>query len=82
MLADGRGSTEIAKELRVGVRSVQRRRQAWREAGQDAVRSHGPVSRPKLRDAMFAVSGRSWPRGVVGRTPASSGDAAAARRRW
>ncbi|MEU0374444.1 helix-turn-helix domain-containing protein, partial [Streptomyces sp. NPDC006283] len=35
MFADGRGSTEIAKELRVSVRSVQRWRRAWQEAGQD-----------------------------------------------
>ncbi|MEU4359231.1 helix-turn-helix domain-containing protein [Streptomyces virginiae] len=48
MFADGRGSTEIAKELQVSVRSVQRWRRAWREAGQDAVRSRGPASRPRL----------------------------------
>ncbi|MEU2517015.1 helix-turn-helix domain-containing protein, partial [Streptomyces syringium] len=53
--AAGRGSTEIAKELRVSVRSVQRWREAWREAGQDAVRSRGPASRPKLNDVLFAV---------------------------
>ncbi|MEU7068516.1 helix-turn-helix domain-containing protein, partial [Streptomyces sp. NPDC046161] len=41
MFAEGRGSTEIAKELRVSVRSVQRWRRAWREAGQDGVRSRG-----------------------------------------
>ncbi|MYV92432.1 helix-turn-helix domain-containing protein, partial [Streptomyces sp. SID1034] len=29
MFADGRGSTEIAKELRVSVRSVQRWRRSW-----------------------------------------------------
>ncbi|MFD6823562.1 helix-turn-helix domain-containing protein [Streptomyces sp. NPDC060085] len=55
MFADGRGSTEIAKELRVSVRSVQRWRRAWREAGRDAVRSRGPVSRTKLDDRLFAV---------------------------
>ncbi|MEU8843799.1 helix-turn-helix domain-containing protein, partial [Streptomyces roseus] len=31
MFAAGRGSTDIAKELRVSVRSVQRWRQAWRD---------------------------------------------------
>ncbi|WP_443031755.1 helix-turn-helix domain-containing protein [Streptomyces sp. 3211] len=30
MFADGRGGTEIAKELRVSVRSVQRWRRSWR----------------------------------------------------
>jgi transposase len=55
MFAAGRGSTGIAKELRVSVRSVQRWRRAWREASQDAVRSRGPASRPKLNDVLFAV---------------------------
>ncbi|WP_323181963.1 helix-turn-helix domain-containing protein [Streptomyces sp. NBC_00424] len=55
MFAEGRGSTEIAKELRVSVRSVQRWRQAWRGAGEGRVRSRGPASRPKLSDALFAV---------------------------
>jgi transposase len=55
MFAAGRGSTGIAKELRVSVRSVQRWRRAWREAGQDAVRSRGPASRPKLNVVLFAV---------------------------
>nr|WP_274914827.1 winged helix-turn-helix domain-containing protein [Streptomyces sp. WZ-12] len=55
MFTEGLGSTEIAKELRVSVRSVQRWRGVWREAGQDAVRSRGPASRPKLNEALFAV---------------------------
>ncbi|WP_308402652.1 helix-turn-helix domain-containing protein [Streptomyces sp. TBY4] len=42
--AEGRGSTDIAKELRVSVRSVQRWRRAWLVAGQDAVRSRGPTA--------------------------------------
>ncbi|MFB7998966.1 helix-turn-helix domain-containing protein [Streptomyces sp. NPDC056002] len=33
MFAAGRGSTDIAKELRVSLRSVQRWRQTWRAAG-------------------------------------------------
>ncbi|MFE1874990.1 hypothetical protein ACFW9N_29610 [Streptomyces sp. NPDC059496] len=45
----------MAKELRGSVRSVQRWRRAWREAGPDAVRSCGPASRPKLIDVLFAV---------------------------
>ncbi|MFJ4094156.1 transposase [Kitasatospora sp. NPDC089913] len=55
MFAEGRGNPDIAKELRVGVRSVQRWRRSWRESGRDAVRSRGPVSLPKLSDALFAV---------------------------
>ncbi|WTQ96237.1 helix-turn-helix domain-containing protein [Streptomyces sp. NBC_00145] len=51
MFAAGRGSTDIAKELRVSVRSVQRWRQTWRAAGQDGVRSRGPASRPKLSES-------------------------------
>ncbi|MFF4951416.1 winged helix-turn-helix domain-containing protein [Streptomyces chattanoogensis] len=55
MFAAGRGSTDIAKELRVSVRSVQRWRQAWKTAGWNGVRSRGPASKPKLSDALFAV---------------------------
>ena len=65
MFVDGRGSTEIAKELRVSVRSVQRWRRAWREAGQDAVRSRGPASRPKLSDVLFAVLEEELAKGPV-----------------
>ncbi|MFG2416924.1 hypothetical protein [Streptomyces goshikiensis] len=62
MFTDGRGSTEVAKELRVSVRSVQRRRRASGEAGQEAVRSRGPASRPKLSDGLFAVHEEKWPK--------------------
>ncbi|MFK0047534.1 helix-turn-helix domain-containing protein [Streptomyces sp. NPDC090741] len=55
MFAAGRGGTDIAKELRVSVRSAQRWRQAWQETGQDGVRSRGPASRPKLSETLFAV---------------------------
>nr|WP_079408385.1 winged helix-turn-helix domain-containing protein [Streptomyces sp. 3211] len=65
MFADGRGSTEIAKELRVSVRSVQRWRRSWQEAGRDAVRSRGPASRPKLSDALFAVLEEELAKGPV-----------------
>ncbi|UTR83580.1 helix-turn-helix domain-containing protein (plasmid) [Streptomyces cavourensis] len=65
MFAEGRGSTEIAKELRVSVRSVQQWRRSWREAGWDAVRSRGPASRPKLSDVLFAVLEEELAKGPV-----------------
>ncbi|MFE4537828.1 winged helix-turn-helix domain-containing protein [Streptomyces scopuliridis] len=61
MSTAGRGSTEIAKELRASVRSVQR----WREAGEDTVRFHGPASRPKLSEALFAVLMEELAKGPV-----------------
>ncbi|MCL7379765.1 helix-turn-helix domain-containing protein [Streptomyces sp. 35G-GA-8] len=65
MFAAGQGSTEVAKELRVSVRSVQRWRRAWRETGEDAVRSRGPASRPKLSEALFAVLEEELAKGPV-----------------
>nr|WP_078893425.1 helix-turn-helix domain-containing protein [Streptomyces sp. NRRL F-2580] len=65
MFTEGRGSSDVAKELRVSVRSVQRWRQAWLEAGQDGVRSQGPASRPKLSDALFAVLEEELAKGPV-----------------
>ncbi|KJY40865.1 transposase [Streptomyces sp. NRRL B-1568] len=42
-------STEgIARDLRVTARSVRRWRQAWREAGVDALRSRGPMAVERL----------------------------------
>ncbi|GGX42352.1 winged helix-turn-helix domain-containing protein [Streptomyces noursei] len=65
MFAAGRGGTDIAKELRVSVRSVQRWRQAWRAAGRDGVRSRGPASRPKLSESLFAVLEEELAKGPV-----------------
>ncbi|MFD9421966.1 hypothetical protein [Streptomyces sp. NPDC060054] len=45
----------IAKDLRVSVRSVGRRRRAWREGGMEGLRSAGPANSPTLTDAQFAV---------------------------
>ncbi|MEU0429992.1 helix-turn-helix domain-containing protein [Streptomyces canus] len=36
----------VAEQLRVSVRSVQRRRQAWEHGGTSALESKGPASRP------------------------------------
>ncbi|WP_030024781.1 winged helix-turn-helix domain-containing protein [Streptomyces monomycini] len=43
----------IARELRVSVRSVQRWRRAWQQAGERALDSKGPASRPRLSPAQF-----------------------------
>ncbi len=48
------GAVRRSQRSRVSVRSVQWWR-AWREAGQDAVRSRVPASHPKLSDVRFAV---------------------------
>jgi hypothetical protein len=42
----------VAEELRVSVRSVQRR--AWEHGGTSALASAGPASRPKLGEEPFA----------------------------
>ncbi|MFE9688053.1 helix-turn-helix domain-containing protein [Streptomyces sp. NPDC006285] len=46
--AAGASNAEVAKDLRVSVRSVQRWRRAWHDAGTEGLRAAGPVSRPKL----------------------------------
>ncbi|MFE9500555.1 helix-turn-helix domain-containing protein [Streptomyces collinus] len=46
--AAGASNAEVAKDLRVSVRSVQRWRRDWQDAGTEGLRSAGPVSRPKL----------------------------------
>ncbi|WKV75980.1 winged helix-turn-helix domain-containing protein [Streptomyces sp. PCS3-D2] len=52
--AQGEASSLIAKDLRVSVRSVQRRRQMWDEGGPRALRSQGPASLPRLSEEQFA----------------------------
>ncbi|MER7877387.1 helix-turn-helix domain-containing protein [Streptomyces solisilvae] len=53
--AAGTSNAEVAKDLRVSVRSVQRWRRAWHDVG--GLRSAGPVSRPKPSEALFTVLG-------------------------
>ncbi|MET7434121.1 winged helix-turn-helix domain-containing protein [Streptomyces flaveolus] len=53
--AAGASNGEVARDLRVSERSVQRWRRAWQEAGCEGLRSAGPVSTPKLSDTLFAV---------------------------
>ncbi|MFF1650790.1 helix-turn-helix domain-containing protein [Streptomyces sp. NPDC058240] len=52
--AQGEASSEIVKELRVSVRSVQRWRQMWDEGGPRALRSQGPASLLRLSEKQFA----------------------------
>ncbi|MGQ4458425.1 transposase [[Kitasatospora] papulosa] len=65
MFADDLGNAEIAKELRVSVRSVQRWRRSWQDSGQQALRSRGPASRPKLSEDLFAVLDEELGKGPV-----------------
>lgn len=65
LFAAGQDNATIAKELRVSVRSVQRWRRSWQERGPDGLRSRGPVSHPKLNDALFAVLEEELARGPV-----------------
>jgi putative transposase len=44
----GEKTEEIAKELRVGVRSVERWRRTWREGGVEALHSVGPMATERL----------------------------------
>ncbi|MEU2874809.1 hypothetical protein [Streptomyces sp. NPDC007070] len=47
-------SPVIAKDLRVSVRSVRRRRRTCDEGGPRVLRSHGPASPPRLSEKQFA----------------------------
>ncbi|GAA2165359.1 hypothetical protein GCM10009727_83930 [Actinomadura napierensis] len=53
--AEGRPNAWVAAELRVGLRQVEKWRQAWRAGGTEALRSKGPHGRPRLDDAQFAL---------------------------
>ncbi|MEU1506287.1 winged helix-turn-helix domain-containing protein [Kitasatospora sp. NPDC005748] len=61
----GETTSVIARDLRVSERSVERWRRAWREGGEDALRSAGPASAPKLSDDQFAVLERELGRGTA-----------------
>ncbi|MFI8186491.1 winged helix-turn-helix domain-containing protein [Actinacidiphila glaucinigra] len=52
-LAAGSDNAEVAKVLRVHVRSVQRWRREWAERGEAGLVSKGPASLPKLSDELF-----------------------------
>ncbi|MFJ5613566.1 transposase [Streptomyces sp. NPDC093221] len=63
--AAGSSNGEVAKDLRVSVRSVQRWRRTWEGAGLEGLRSAGPVSTPKLSDTLFVVLEAELAKGVV-----------------
>jgi transposase len=51
---EGRANAQIAAELRVGLRQVEKWRQSWRQGGSEALLSKGPHRRERLDDAAFA----------------------------
>ncbi|MEV1240759.1 helix-turn-helix domain-containing protein [Nonomuraea sp. NPDC050022] len=53
-LETGQSAKDIARDLRVHERTVDRWRKAWRDGGIEALRSKGPVSREKLASAQWA----------------------------
>ena len=53
VFAAGRDNAEVAKELRIHVRSVQRWRREWADQGDAGLASKGPASLPKLSDELF-----------------------------
>ncbi|MGW7081728.1 Scr1 family TA system antitoxin-like transcriptional regulator [Streptomyces sp. NPDC054866] len=61
----GEKNTDIAKELRVSLRSVERWRRAWREKGIAGLHCSGPAKRPKVSEEQFAVLEQELLRGAV-----------------
>ncbi|GGX69714.1 hypothetical protein GCM10010358_25270 [Streptomyces minutiscleroticus] len=59
----GEGNAAVAGRLRVSVRSVQRRRRAWEHGGERALASKGPMSGPRLSEALFRVLEQELARG-------------------
>jgi transposase len=50
----GESISHVARDLRVGVRQVEKWRSAWRDGGSDALRSRGPQASPRLSGEQFA----------------------------
>jgi transposase len=50
----GESISRVARELRVGVRQVEKWHSAWRDGGSQALRSAGPLSAPRLTGEQFA----------------------------
>ncbi|MEU2621997.1 hypothetical protein ABZ642_28355 [Streptomyces sp. NPDC007157] len=64
-MAAGASNTEAAKDLRMSVHSVRCWRRAWQDADTQGLRSAGPVSRPKLSEALFVVLEQEFAKGPV-----------------
>src|SRR3954471_21491294 len=64
-LQQGEENADIAHDLRVSVRSVQRWRKAWSQSGPRALASKGPASLPLLSDELFAALERELLKGPV-----------------
>ncbi|GLW54473.1 hypothetical protein Kpho01_24840 [Kitasatospora phosalacinea] len=63
--AAGASNGEVAKDLRVSVRSVQRWYRTWQDTGPEGLRSVGPVSTPKPSNALFMVLEVELAKGAV-----------------
>ncbi|WP_331738850.1 helix-turn-helix domain-containing protein [Embleya sp. NBC_00896] len=61
----GEKTAEIAAELRVGKRQVEKWRRAWREGGLDALRSKGPMSVERLTPQQWEHLKRALGRGPL-----------------
>jgi transposase-like protein len=51
----GESISRVARDLRVGVRQVEKWRSAWRQGGSDALRSKGPSAVPQLDPAKALI---------------------------
>ncbi|WP_207944412.1 helix-turn-helix domain-containing protein [Actinomadura rubrisoli] len=65
LFATGSNNAVIARELRVGVRSVQRWRKAWSKAGPQGLSSKGSPGRPKLSPRLWAMLEAELEKGPV-----------------
>nr|WP_308130227.1 winged helix-turn-helix domain-containing protein [Kitasatospora aureofaciens] len=61
--ARGEKTVDVAAELRVGVRQVEKWRKAWREGGAQALRSRGPHAVERLSPEQWARLERELGRG-------------------
>ena len=64
----GESISHVARDLRVGVRQVEKWHSTWRDGGSDVLRSRGPQSVPRLTGEQFARLERE-----LGRGPAAHG---------
>ncbi|WP_308184874.1 helix-turn-helix domain-containing protein [Streptomyces sp. MNU76] len=63
--AGGEKTADIARELRVGERQVEKWRRAWREGGAEALRSKGPMCVELLSPAQWERLVRELERGTL-----------------